>query len=853
MNISTWYAGFRSKSELRSAWNTVAEINKLADWAANLSTDALRDEFQSLKSVSADKRIVKGFACVREMSSRVLGLRQFDVQLIGGLVLLSGKLAEMRTGEGKTLTIAAPAALLALDGKGTHVVTANSYLAKRDADLMAPLYEALGLTVSFVDDDQSVEEKQAAYAADITYGVGHEFGFDYLKDNMVRDASRKVQRPLHCAIVDEIDSILIDEARVPLIISTSAADISHMILAIDQAIKRLESGKHFVVNQKERQVTLTESGYSSIEKSLVESGLIGAPQELYDVQHLALVRHVHASAQAYGLFRKDKDYVIENNELVLVDQGTGRKMPGRRFEDGLHEALEAREGLEIQRGSATRATITYQNFFGQYNLLAGLSGTALTDADEFAEIYGLETVAVPTNRPIIRKENDDVVFLTKHEKFTAACDEIIRRQSKGQPTLVGCATIRDAEVISRMLESKNVRHEVLSAKHLEREALIIAQAGRPGAVTVATNMAGRGTDIILGGEKPSLEDFENEDAFAKAEQEWAVARDLVRAAGGLFVLGTERNGLRRVDNQLAGRSGRQGDPGEVQFYLSLEDELLRVFSTSGRLGAVQKLVEMSGSALSGKHVSKLVTTAQQKFEGQGFEARKTLMKFDSVLADQRNAVYSLRNSLLEEGLQAHCEGLISDAMTQWLDIWLPEAEMPEQWDLGAAKKNLESRFGFSVPLVGMVHKDEMSRAGILDKLLAAALEHWQALALPDSTCANLVFGVLDEMWTEHLTALAELRKAADLKGTTGLNPVYQYHKDAFELFKHFEAAISMESAVQLLNVHEQTETREKEAALNTKIQGDNRVALEAERRWIRRNEPCPCGSGARYKDCHGKL
>ena len=853
MDVSSLYTRARSARSLGTARKTLAAITKLEPELKALSDAQLAQRFLALASRPAKDRVVEGFAIVRETSDRVLGLRQFDVQLIGGLALLSGKLAEMRTGEGKTLTIVAPAAVLALDGKGLHVVTANAYLAQRDAELMRPVYEALGLSVAFVHEGQSVEEKKAAYLSHITYGVGHEFGFDYLKDNLASDRSGQVQRGLHAAIVDEVDSILIDEARVPLIISAHAADVSESVQAIDRAVALLIPGEHLQANLKEQQVTLTEAGYHAVELSLVGAGLLKTPEALYEPRNLPLVRRIHSAAKAYGLFRKDRDYVINNGEIVLVDIGTGRTMPGRRFEDGLHEALEAKEGVRIQPGSMTRATITYQNFFGMYSLLAGLTGTALTEADEFAEIYNLETVAIPTNRPVQRRLREDIVYLTKNEKFAAAAAEIARRQSLGQPVLVGCATIRDAEVMSKLLTTNGVSHEVLTAKHLEREAHIIAQAGRLGAVTVATNMAGRGTDILLGGEKPSRDEFLDDDTFSTAMAEWKKEREAVLAAGGLFVLGTERNGLRRVDNQLGGRSGRQGDPGEVQFMLSLEDELLRVFGKDGRMGLVRRMVEASGSALSGKHVAAMVTSAQKKFEGQGFDARRSLMKYDSVLASQRQAVYALREHLLDGGAMDHCRGVVVDAIQNWATRWLDVNSLPEQWDTGSAKKDLAEQFGLSLPLVGWVYKEELEREEIVARIIEAAEKHFDAQNLTDEACRAVVFEVYTDMWTEHLTALDELRQASGLKQHTGLNPVYQYGREAFELFKAFEQATCVEITSRLLNVARQEEQAALAEEAAKKHAADARVAIESELRWVRRNDPCPCNSGKRYRECHGKL
>lgn len=856
MDIAALYTRARSRSALKRFAATTALIGSAQASVTTLSDAELRARFLALKDVPENDRVVSGFALVREAAYRSLGLRPFDVQLVGGLALLAGKLAEMRTGEGKTLSIVAPAALLALEGRGVHVVTANSYLARRDAELMRPVYEALGLTVAFIDQSQDAEHKRAAYAADITYGVGQEYGFDYLRDNLVRDSAQRVQRELYVAIVDEVDSILIDEARTPLILSGAGALHEEAIRALDRAVSSLQAPDDYLVNPREQNATLTEAGYARVEAALVAAGVCASAQDLYSTRNLHLVRRLHSAVRAYGAYRRDRDYVVENGELLLVDTGTGRKMPGRRLEDGLHEALEAKEGLAIHAGTVTRATITYQNYFGLYERLAGLTGTALTEADEFAEFYGLDTVVVPTNRPMARVLREDVVFLTKAGKFTAAAEEIARRQAAGQPVLAGCGSVRDAEVLSRLLAQRGVAHEVLTAKHLEREAHIIAQAGRPGAVTVATNMAGRGTDILLGGEKPSREDFVSEEAFTTALGGWTASKDAVLRAGGLFVLGTERSGIRRVDNQLAGRSGRQGDVGEVQFYLSLEDDLLRVFSASRQLSIVRRMIAVNGGALEGKSVASLVTMAQRQFEGQGFDARRQLMKYDSVLANQRRAVYEMRNSLVAGAVDDYCEAAIREAMTAWIDLRLPPDQFPQEWDLAAAKKELSEQFSLQVNLVGWVHKDDLGRDEIAARLVEAAAERFRALcaATPDARRrAEVVFDVLSDLWTEHLMALEELRLAVPLKARNGLNPVYQYHKDAFALFNAFKATVEAEVAQQLLSETRQQERDERTARIDDERRAAARVAVALETRWVYRNELCPCGSGLRFKACHGKL
>ncbi|KWT98356.1 Protein export cytoplasm protein SecA ATPase RNA helicase [Variovorax sp. WDL1] len=843
----------RSQSALNRFTADAKRISEGESSLTSLPAEELKARFLALRDLPEPKRTVPGFALAREAARRALGLRPFDVQLIGGLALLQGKLAEMRTGEGKTLTLVAPAALLALQGKGVHVVTANSYLARRDAELMRPVFEALGLSVAFIETSQTSAAKREAYAADVTYGVGFEFGFDYLRDNMVSDAGDKVQRPLSFAIVDEVDSVLIDEARTPLIISGSGDSQDAIVRALNLTARQLKSGVDYVVDPKERNATLTERGYDEAEASLAKQGIIAGQGELYAAHNLHIARRLHSAVRAHGVYRLDRDYVVSAGEVVLVDQGTGRKMPGRRLEDGLHEAIEAKEGLEIHAGSVTRATITYQSFFGLYERLAGLTGTALTEAEEFTEFYGLETVVVPTNRPVARILKEDLVYLGKSAKFVAVADEIVRRQASGQPVLAGCASVRDAEVLSRLLESKGVVHEVLTAKHLEREAHIIAQAGRPGAVTVATNMAGRGTDIILGGEKPSEGDFTDPAAYAHGKAQWESARAAVLAAGGLFVLGTERSGIRRVDNQLAGRSGRQGDPGEVQFFLSLEDELLRVFGQSRQLKVVAKLIDGAGGVLSGKTIAKLVTTAQRSLEGQGFEARRNVMKYDSSMSEQRKAVYALRDSLLADGVMEYCEAAVDAAVANWANVRLGVHDMPEQWDLPALKRELEADFNIQPGLVGWVHSEDLGRDEVVERIRAAVQARLAANPLDTAARRRLVLRVLTDLWTEHLTALDELRQAVSLKGATGQNPLFQFHNDAFALFKSFEEALCAEISRQLLSSALQEEREAKSADADEQARKAARVAVELEQRWVKRNEPCPCGSGKRFKHCHGKL
>jgi preprotein translocase subunit SecA len=855
VTFSKFYATTRSKHFISKTTAKAGKISSREAFAKGLSDEALRSSFQALKDAPQEVATIDGFALCREAARRTLGQRPYDVQMLGGLLLSVGKLAEMRTGEGKTLTIVAPAAVLALFGKGVHVVTANTYLAQRDAELMRPVYEILGLSVGAVFPGQSKDEKRAAYACDVTYGVGSEFGFDYLKDHLVRLSVDKVQRGLHAAIVDEVDSILIDEARVPLIIANPDKDRTELTLLMNGCAGALTPGLHYLVKTKDRTADLTEEGYAAVEQALVTAGELASPSELYDTKHLSWVRQLHSAVRAHALYQKDRDYVLVGDEVVLVDTGTGRKMSGRRLEDGLHEALEAKEGRTIQVGTVTQATVTYQNFFGLYERLAGLTGTALTDADEFNDLYNLETVVVPTNRPLARVLHEDVVYLTKQDKFAAVVEEARVRSAAGQPVLIGAATVRDAEVIDNLLSAGNIEHATLTAKYIEQEASIISQAGRKGRVTVATNMAGRGTDIALGGERPNLQAFDTKGEFEVALGAWNAEREEVLSAGGLFVLGTERNGVRRVDNQLAGRCGRQGDPGEVQFLLSLEDELLKTFGQAGKLSLVRKLIDKSGRAMSGATIDKLVLRAQEGMASQGFTARQELMKYDSAQADQRLAVYGLRNALLEGGCLDHVRASIEAALDKWTATFMPDASFPDLWEAGNLKGSLSDEFGLALPILGWVKNEDFSAADIRQKVITAGLEQFDRLSLSEEAASDLLFSVLDDAWTDHLAALQELRENVSLKGqtNTGLNPLFQYHKEAFDLFQSFDVDMNHTLAATLLSAEARAKREALQAAKMEKQASDRRVAEAHATRWVTRNEPCPCESGLRFRFCHGKL
>lgn len=856
MSFSAFYSRRRSAATLSSLQKLVQHLETLDGFASAIPRESFKSAFLSLKAPQKDLDTPRAFALAREACYRALGMRPFPVQLIGGLALLQGKVAEMGTGEGKTLTIVPAAAAAALTGAHVHVVTANQYLAKRDAELMRAAYEYLGLTVSYIDGDMSPEEKARAYRCDVVYGVGHEFGFDYLKDNLAKTASGKVQPPLanSVAIVDEVDSILIDEARVPMIISKTGPDVSAGVLLIDTVASELLADVHFLADLKERNASLTEEGYEKAESRLAELGLI-EPGQLYHSKNLGWARRLHSAVKAYALFRKDKDYVTAEGEIVLVDAGTGRKMPGRRLDDGLHEALEAKERLKVRPGTMTAATITYQNYFGLYQRIGGLTGTAMTDAEEFSDIYGMDVVAIPPNRPRQRTHLADTVFLTKEEKFKAVVAEVVERSSAGQPVLVGCASIRDAEVLEKLLNAAGVRPEVLTAKHLAQEAHIIANAGRLGAVTVATNIAGRGTDIALGGEKPERAQFDSVQAYEAAMTDWRAVEADVITRGGLYVLGTERNGLRRVDNQLAGRSGRQGNPGTVHFMLSMEDELLKVFGQASHLSSVKKGLAASGAALSGTTVTRFVTQAQKRVENQGFDARKQLMKYDSVLAEQRAVLYDLRDQLLN-GAPGTAETLTRAAVHNALERMMEPCDQSYWADTEAVRaleQALADELGVKVPLVQLHLTDELDEAALRQRVFSAGEEVVKSTTPENNELIGLFLGIIDNQWSEHLTVLDELKQSAGLKGHSGQNPLYQFTKESLAHFQALLGSISHEVARNVLNPQVRMDLAASLSKQEAEVEAVKKVSEVFAKRWILRSERCPCQSGELFKNCHGSL
>lgn len=843
MSFIDIYSRVRSNSGLKKAWRVV---------------HAARAPVQGAAHLTAQMTLAEQLGQLRATAEAVLGLRPFDVQLLGAVLLSQGKLAEMRTGEGKTLTVALGVALLAAQKRKVHVATANDYLARRDEALMRPLFQALGLTSATVSPGDSPEARRAAYATDVVYSTGSELGFDFLKNNLVKSAEERTQGPLDAVIIDEVDSILIDDARTPLIIAGSAADQGEMFLQLAQATEGLTPDVDYRANQKERYAELTDQGYAQVEARLVAQGQFSAGAELYRPEHLAWAHALHSMVKARALYRKNRDYLVRNNEVLLVDVGTGRALDGRRLENGLHEAIEALEGLTVNAGSVTQASITYQSFFKKYQHLAGLTGTAATDAEEFLELYGLDVVVVPPNKPLARKHLDDLVFASRAEKLKEVTRAAAGRAAAGQPVLVGCTSVRDAELVSQQLTRAGVTHNVLTAKHIEDEARIIAEAGVPGTVTVATNMAGRGTDIILGGHTPDKADFATLSEYEEARAAWALRREAAVAAGGLFVLGTERNGLRRVDLQLAGRSGRQGDPGTVQFYLSVEDELLKVFGASPVFTSVRKMVE-TGGALSGGHVTRLVELAQKKVEEQGFAARKNLLKFESVMAQQRDTVYEVRRAVVDNGALSFVQAALETTLGAWLDSSFPEGLIHEELDVPQLRTQAQAKFGTALPILRWVEVDDLDIADMREKaeaLIRARMTEVLSTAT-EAHAKDLVLGLLDTEWQAHLGLIAEMQDNLSLKGHMGASPVHEFGTTAFARLAEMVTSVQEQVTELLLASDALNRRAEADAARRALAAAQKSAALAVadawEQRWVGRNDPCPCGSGSRYKDCHGRL
>ncbi len=858
-------------------------------------TQVLEGERDRARKTILDELLPETFAVVREASKRTLAMRHFDVQLIGGMVLHHGKIAEMRTGEGKTLAATLPAYLNALTGRGVHVVTVNDYLAQRDADWMGKIYSFLGLSVGANLSQMPHDAKQRAYAADITYGTNNEFGFDYLRDNMVYQPSERVQRGLHFGIVDEVDSILIDEARTPLIISGQADDTTDLYYRINDLVPKLDRQRQedgpgdYSVDEKTNQVLLTESGHESAEEVLGRAGLLLPGGSLYDAAHINLVHHLYAALKAHALFHKDQHYVVQDGEVVIVDEFTGRLMAGRRWSDGLHQAVEAKEGVKIQRENQTLASITFQNYFRMYQKLAGMTGTADTEAYEFQQIYGLETVVIPTHMLMIREDRQDQVYRTAKEKYRAVINDIQDCYAHSQPVLVGTTSIENSELLSGLLTKEKLPHQVLNAKQHAREAEIVVQAGQPKAITIATNMAGRGTDIVLGGnpepEVNRLRNDENLDAVVKnthvtqLREQWQKLHEQVVAAGGLHIIGTERHESRRVDNQLRGRSGRQGDPGSSRFYLSLEDPLLRIFASDRVAAIMQRLNMPEGEAIEHPWVTRAIENAQRKVEARNFDIRKQLLEYDDVANDQRRVIYQQRNELLEthdisDTIRAMREGVVNGLISQHI---VPES-MEEQWDVAGLEKTLASELQLQLPLQQWLQQEpELHEETLRSRIIETAHAQYQGkLELVGADVMHqyesaVMLQSLDTHWREHLAALDHLRQGIHLRGYAAKNPKQEYKREAFELFADMLELIKAEVSKIVMTVQiksqqdveavEPPPTPENvqyhhadydEALAQTDNETKTRPFVRGAQK-IGRNDPCPCGSGKKYKHCHGKL
>ncbi|MEG4313715.1 preprotein translocase subunit SecA [Pseudomonas sp. FIP_A4] len=901
--------GSKNEREVKRMLKAVQAVNALEEQMLSLTDEQLRaktEEFKARleKGETLDQILPEAFAVCREAGKRVMGMRHFDVQLIGGMTLHEGKIAEMRTGEGKTLVATLAVYLNALAGKGVHVVTVNDYLARRDANWMRPLYEFLGLSVGIVTPFQPPEEKRAAYAADITYGTNNEFGFDYLRDNMAFSLQEKNQRELNFAVIDEVDSILIDEARTPLIISGQSEDSSKLYQQINALIPRLtqhieeEEGVvtqegHFSIDEKSRQVELNEQGHQFIEEMLTQAGLLAEGESLYSAHNLGLLTHVYAGLRAHKLFHRNVEYIVQNNQVLLIDEHTGRTMPGRRLSEGLHQAIEAKEGLQIQPESQTLASTTFQNYFRLYKKLSGMTGTADTEAFEFMQIYGLPVMVIPTNKPLARKDFNDLVYLTQEEKFAAIIADIKECQGQGRPVLVGTATIESSEYVSQLLIKEGIEHQVLNAKYHEKEAEIIAQAGRPGAVTIATNMAGRGTDILLGGNwEVEVAKLENptDEQVAQLKAEWQKRHQQVIEAGGLHVIASERHESRRIDNQLRGRAGRQGDPGSSRFYLSLEDNLMRIFASDRVKNFMKALGMEAGEAIEHRMVTNAIEKAQRKVEGRNFDIRKQLLEFDDVANEQRKVIYHMRNSLLAaEEIGETISEFRDEALNAAISQHIPPQSLPEQWDIAGLEAVLYSDFGLRLPVQQWLDEDdklyeETLRERISQKLVEAYREK-EELAGADALRTfekQIVLRVLDDLWKDHLSTMDHLRHGIHLRGYAQKNPKQEYKRESFALFQDLLDSIKRDSIRVLSHVQVRREDpAEEEARLRREAEEmaqrmqfkhEEVSALqqpeEAEQGEpvaeiaptpvrtepkIGRNELCPCGSGKKYKHCHGQV
>ncbi|MCX8596251.1 MULTISPECIES: preprotein translocase subunit SecA [unclassified Gilliamella] len=904
LKLLTKVFGSRNERVLKSMRKRVENINALEPSMEVLTDDELKAKTNEFKQKIAngtklDDILEEAFAVVREASKRVFGMRHFDVQLIGGMVLNERCIAEMRTGEGKTLTATLPAYLNALTGKGVHVVTVNDYLAQRDAENNRPLFEFLGLTVGINLPNMPPEIKRDAYNADITYGTNNEYGFDYLRDNMVFNKESRVQRPLHYALVDEVDSILIDEARTPLIISGQAEDSSDKYISIDKIIPHLikqekedseqfQGDGDFSIDEKSRQVNLTERGLIKVEELLIKQGIMKGDESLYAPSNIVLMHHVNAALRAHHLFHRDVDYIVRDNEIIIVDEHTGRTMDGRRWSDGLHQAVEAKEHVKIQNENQTLASITFQNYFRLYEKLAGMTGTADTEAFEFNQIYGLDTIVIPTNRPMVRKDLPDLVYMTEKEKINAIVADVQDCVKRGQPVLVGTASIEKSELVSHAFKKAGIKHNVLNAKFHAQEAEIIADAGSKGAVTIATNMAGRGTDIMLGGNWQSeVAKLENptDDDIQKAKQAWQVKHEEVIQLGGLYILGTERHESRRIDNQLRGRAGRQGDPGVSRFYLSLEDPLMRIFASERVGNMMRKLGMKEGEAIEHPWITKAIANAQKKVESRNFDIRKQLLEYDDVANDQRKAIYSQRNDLLDNAdIKETIDSIHGDVFTTVIDQYIPPQSIEEMWDIPGLEAALKSDFDLDLPIAKWLDEEQnlheetlreriiqLAQNKYLEKENIAGSEAFRQFE------KSVMLQTLDTLWKEHLAAMDYLRQGIHLRGYAQKDPKQEYKRESFNMFANMLDALKYDvigilSRVQIRSQEEVEEAERQRQAEVEKLMakqqanhesiggmGNDEQSANSQQPVVRaqakvgRNDPCPCGSGKKYKHCHGAV
>ncbi|WP_105167318.1 preprotein translocase subunit SecA [Pseudoalteromonas sp. T1lg23B] len=899
-NLFTKIFGSRNDRTIKNLRKTVALINALEEQYSSLSDEELKAKTAEFRQrfeqgTSLDDILPEAFATVREASKRVFNMRHFDVQMIGGIVLHQGRISEMRTGEGKTLTATLPAYLNGLTGKGVHVITVNDYLAKRDAETNRPLFEFLGLTVGCNVPGMMPQQKKEAYAADITYGTNNEFGFDYLRDNMAFSIGERVQRPLYYAVVDEVDSILIDEARTPLIISGPAEDSSELYAKINTLVPSLvlqekedeegvEGDGDFTLDEKSKQVHLTERGQLKVEELLIENGLIDEGDSLYSAGNITLLSHVYAALRAHKLYQKDVDYVVKDNEVIIVDEHTGRTMEGRRWSEGLHQAVEAKEGVRIQNENQTLASITFQNYFRIYDKLAGMTGTADTEAFEFQSIYGLDTVVIPTNKPMIRDDRADLVYLTQEEKFEAILEDIRDCQKRGQPVLVGTISIESSEYLSHFLTKEKIEHNVLNAKFHAQEADIVADAGLPGKVTIATNMAGRGTDIVLGGNWQSEVaklDNPSEEQIAQIKEKWKQTHDAVIAAGGLHIIGTERHESRRIDNQLRGRSGRQGDAGSSRFYLSMDDALMRIFAGERMTNMMRKLGMQRGEAIEHPWVNRAIENAQRKVEARNFDIRKQLLEYDDVANDQRRVVYEQRNELLEEGdISETITAIRSDVLNGTIDQFIPPQSLAEMWDIPGLEERLKADFLIELPIAQWLADDEkLYEEKLRDRIaeeVDAAYKQKELMVGPDVLRQfekAVMLQSLDQHWKDHLAAMDHLRQGIHLRGYAQKNPKQEYKRESFELFSEMLENLKIDVVGILSKVQvraeedvekvEQQHRRSEQAPreyqhadaeqVGGDVPQDSAVVAARTEPKVGRNEPCPCQSGKKFKQCCGKL